>query len=64
VCVCENDNILDELKVDEVEKKVAQYKEMRLNHVSRMEGIRYPRRLLDYRPMGTRPGRLLKRRLN
>jgi hypothetical protein len=34
----------------------AQYKQKLLNHVSRMEDIRYPEQLLDYQPIGRRPG--------
>jgi len=35
-----------------------------LNHVSRMEDMRYSKQLLDSRPIGRRPGRLLKRPLD
>jgi len=35
-----NENILG-LKVDTLEKKLAQYEQKRLNHVSRMKDIRY-----------------------
>jgi hypothetical protein len=44
-----NEDILGEIKVDTVEKKLAQYKHKWLNVVSRMEDIGYPKRLLDYR---------------
>jgi hypothetical protein len=40
--------ILEELKMDPIKKKLAQYKQKLLNHVSRMEDIRYPKQLLDY----------------
>jgi hypothetical protein len=39
----ENEDILDKLKVDPVERKLAQYKQKWLYHVSRMEDIRYPK---------------------
>jgi hypothetical protein len=51
--------IWEELKVDPVQKKLAQYKLKWLNRVSRMEDIRYPKQLLDYGPL-RRPGRPLK----
>jgi len=52
-----NEDILEELTVDPLENKLAQYKQKELNHVSRMEDIRYPKELLDYRPIGKqRPG--------
>jgi hypothetical protein len=35
-------DILEELKVGTVQKKIAQYKRKWLNHVSRMEEIRHP----------------------
>jgi len=59
-----NENILQELKVDSAEKKLAQCTQKWLNHVSRMEDIRYPKQLLDYRPIGRgRPGRSIGRPL-
>jgi hypothetical protein len=52
-----NEDILEEAEVEPVEKKLAQYKQKWLNHVSRMEDSRYTKQLLDYRPVGTRrPG--------
>jgi hypothetical protein len=58
-------DVLEERKVDPVEKKLVQYKQEWLNHVSRMEGIRYPKQLHDYGPIGRRiSGQTLKRRLN
>jgi uncharacterized protein (DUF2252 family) len=47
-------DVLEERKVDPVEKKLVQYKQEWLNHVSRMEGIRYPKQLHDYEPIGRR----------
>jgi hypothetical protein len=38
-----NEDILEELKVDPVEKKLARCKQEWLNNVSRMEGIIYPK---------------------
>jgi len=35
-----------------VEQKLAQYKQKYLNHICRMEDIRYPKQLLDYRSIG------------
>jgi hypothetical protein len=61
-----NEDILEEFKVNPAEK-LAQYKQKWLNHVSRMEDIRYPKQLLDYRPIGRRrrrPRRTLKRPLD
>jgi hypothetical protein len=43
-----NCNILEELKVNSIEKKLAQYKEKLLSHVNRMENISHPKQLLDY----------------
>jgi iron-sulfur cluster repair protein YtfE (RIC family) len=37
-----------ELKADSVEKKLAQYKQELLNHISSEEDIRYPKLLLNY----------------
>jgi hypothetical protein len=59
-----NEDIL-EIKADPVKCKSAQYKQKRLDHVSKMEDIRYPEKLLDYRPIKRRrPGRPLKRLLD
>jgi len=44
-----NYDILEELEVDPIEKKLAQYKQKWLNHVSSMKDI-YRKQLLDYRP--------------
>jgi hypothetical protein len=38
-------------EVDPVKKKSVQYKQKWLNHISRMEGIRYPKQLPDYQPI-------------
>jgi len=38
-----NEDILEELNVDRVEKKIPQYKQIRLNHVSTMKDTRYPK---------------------
>jgi hypothetical protein len=55
-----NEDILEELKVDSVEKKLARYKQKWLNHVSKIDDIRYSkRRLSTYRPI-ERSGQLLK----
>jgi len=40
------------LRIDRVEKKSSPYKQMLLNHVSRMEGIRYQSISLTGRPWG------------
>jgi len=48
-----NEHIL-QLEVHPVKKKLAQYKRKWLNLVSRMEDIRYPKQILDYRPIGRR----------
>jgi hypothetical protein len=47
-----NENVLEEIRVDSVENKLAQYKQKWFDHVSRWEDIRYPKRLLDYRNVG------------
>jgi hypothetical protein len=47
-----DEDILQEFKKHSFEKKVAQYKQNLLNHVSRMEDIRYTKHLLDCRPVG------------
>jgi hypothetical protein len=49
-----NGDVLEELNVNPVEKKSAQYKQKLLNHISGTEGIRYPKQLLDYRNVGRR----------
>jgi len=60
-----NEDILEELKVDPIENKLAQYKQKWLNHVSRMKNIRYPSQILDCRSIGRRrTGRSLKRLLD
>jgi len=46
-----NEDILEEFKVDTVEKKLAQYRHKWLNRVSRTEHIRYPKQHLEYRPV-------------
>jgi hypothetical protein len=56
------EGLLEELKVDPAEKKLAEYKEVCLNHVSRIDDI-------DSRPVGRGgggggPGRPLKRLLD
>jgi hypothetical protein len=43
-----NEAILVEFKVDPVDNKLAQCKQKYLNHISKMEGIGYPKELLDY----------------
>jgi len=59
------ENTSEELRVDPVEKKLPQQKQRRLNHVNRMEDVRYQKQLLDSRPVGKRrPGRSLKRPLD
>jgi hypothetical protein len=55
-----NENILEELGADPVQKSLAQYKQKYLNHVSRMEDVTYPKQLLDYRTIGR--GRRRRRR--
>jgi len=57
------DVVFQNLKVDPVEKKLEHSMEKRLKRVSRMEDIWYPQQLLDYRPIGQRPGLELKRRI-
>jgi ABC-type ATPase involved in cell division len=47
-----HEDILEELKVDSVEKKLAQYKQKCFNHICSMEDIGYPVQLLNYRSIG------------
>jgi hypothetical protein len=47
-------DILEELKVDPVRNKLAQDKQKWLDHVSRLEAIRYLKQLLHCRPIGRR----------
>jgi hypothetical protein len=54
--------MLEEIKVDPVKKKLTQYKQKLLNHVTRMEDSRYPEQFPDYLPIGI--GRPLKRPLD
>jgi len=58
------EDILEKFKVDSVENKLAQHKQKWLNRVRRMEDIRYPQQLPDYRCVGRRPGRLLRKLLD
>jgi len=46
---------ISELKVNSVEKKLAQYKQKWLYHISRMEDIRYSTHQLDYRHICRQP---------
>jgi len=48
-----NEDVLEELKVNPVENKLAEYKQKWLNHL-RTEDIRYQKQLPDSRP--DRPG--------
>jgi hypothetical protein len=47
-------DILEEINIDPVEKKLAQYKQKRLNYVSRMKGIRYAKQVCNYRAIRRR----------
>jgi hypothetical protein len=51
-----NEDISKELTSDPAKKKLTQCKQKWLYLVSRMEDIRYPKHLLDYQPIGRRPG--------
>jgi len=42
-----NDDTVREIKVDSVQKKLAQRKKKWANNISRIEDIRYPEQLLD-----------------
>jgi len=57
-------DVSEELKLDSVKKKLAQYKQKCFNHVSRMEDIGYPQHVLNYTSIKRRPGRTLKRLLD
>jgi hypothetical protein len=60
-----NEDILEEIKADPVEMKLGPYKQELLNYISRIEGLSYPKQILDYRSIGRRrPGRPLKRLLD
>jgi hypothetical protein len=48
-----NEDILDDFKVQPVQKKLAQYKQKLLNYVSRMVDIRHPKQLFDCGPTET-----------
>jgi hypothetical protein len=52
-----NEDNLEELQVDTVEKKLVQYKQKWLNHLRKSDDIRYKNL---YRPMGRRRVRPLK----
>jgi len=45
-----NENILEELKVEAVDEKLRRYKSHWLRHVTRMNNIRVPKIMLNYRP--------------
>jgi hypothetical protein len=55
-------DIFEELKEFPMEKELAHHKQKCLNHVNRMEGIRYPKQILDYRTIGRRRRRRRRRR--
>jgi hypothetical protein len=47
----ETENVLEEIKMDTIENRLAQYKQKYLNLVSMMEDIIYPKQLLDSPPI-------------
>jgi len=49
-----NGDVLEQLKAEPVKKKLTQYKQEKLNCVSRMEDITDPEQLLDYEPIRKR----------
>jgi hypothetical protein len=49
-----NEEILEELKVDPVDKKLGRYKSNWLQHVARMNNNRMPKIMLHCRPNGRR----------
>jgi len=53
---------MKEIKVDLLERKLAQYEQKWVNNVSRMEDISHPKQLLDYRPIARRRRRRRRRR--
>jgi hypothetical protein len=46
-----DEDILDEFKVDPMKRNQHNINKEWLNHVSRLEDIRYPEHLLEYRPI-------------
>jgi hypothetical protein len=46
-----NEDILEQLTVHPVHNKLSKYKRKLLNHVSRMEDMRYPEQFPGYRPV-------------
>jgi hypothetical protein len=57
-----NDDILEELDMDQSQKKLEQYKQNWLDHVRRLKDIRHPQQLLDSRADGRQIlGRPLKK---
>jgi hypothetical protein len=54
--------MLEEFKADTVKKKLVHYKQKCVNTDSRLEHIKYPKQLFDYRPAGRRRRRRRRRR--
>jgi hypothetical protein len=60
-----NEEILEELKVEPVDKKLRRYKPNWLQHVTRMNNKSMPKEMLKYRPNGRRRlGKPLRRLLD
>jgi len=59
-----NENILEEHEVHPAEEKAASYKQKWLNYAIRMEDIRHPKQLHDYRPRRRRRPRTTIRLLD